>query len=350
MDEGSTWHNYENKPVLNNSGEQDFRDPKVFWYEKGEKWVMTLAVGDKIKLFSSPNLKEWKFESDFQPENDSRNLGVWECPDLFELSVGEEKKWVMIVNHGDYTPNGGSGTRYFVGDFDGKTFKNDQQAIWLDYGMDFYAGVTFGNVPNEKTILISWMSNWLYAQKTPTKVWRSAMTLARELTLEKNGEMYFLRQEIVKGLSKITTNSITKKKVKLPFVVENDDFSQKELFFHCNGGDLDLQLSNSLGEQLLIYLKDGFLNIDRSGAGVVGFSEKFSEKPQQMPLKDKIYNFQIILDHASVEILLNDGKYSMTSIFFPTKKFTKIEITGRKSTEIQKLKMNDVKRVWSDSQ
>jgi len=128
LDEGKTWTKYKENPVLNNSGEQDFRDPKVFWNEAIQKWNMVLAVGDKIKIWSSANLKQWQFESDFKPQNDLNDMGVWECPDLFPMKLPSgETKWVMIVNHGDKAPNGGSGTRYFVGNFDGKLlqiFKN----------------------------------------------------------------------------------------------------------------------------------------------------------------------------------------------------------------------------------
>ncbi|MBP6557509.1 MAG: glycoside hydrolase family 32 protein [Flavobacterium sp.] len=196
LDEGKTWTKYAANPVLNNSGEQDFRDPKVFWNSAISKWNMVLAVGDKIKIFSSPNLKQWQFESDFKPQMDEKELGVWECPDLFPMKIASsnETKWVMIVNHGDHAPNGGSGTRYFVGDFDGKTFTPKQKAVWMDYGMDFYAAVTFSNVPDEKMILLGWMSNWKYAVKVPTEKWRSAMTLPREMSLIKEKDTYYITQ------------------------------------------------------------------------------------------------------------------------------------------------------------
>ena len=348
LNEGITWRKYKNNPVLNNSGEQDFRDPKVFWNDDIKKWNMVLAVGDRIKIFSSPNLKEWTFESDFKPEEDIDSLGVWECPDLFKMKTDTEEKWVMIINHGDKTPNGGSGTRYFVGNFNGSVFNNEQPSIWLDYGTDFYAGVTYSNIPDNKKIFIAWMSNWMYAQSTPTKVWRSAMTLARELKLDADDKEYFLRQKIVDSFDSIKTNVKMIKEVNLPYFENEIDLSQTEILFNCDAENLVIELSNKIKESLTIELKNKKLIIDRSRSGKIDFSERFADKVQIMPLNENIYNFQIILDRASIEILLNDGKYSMTNIFFPNEKFRMLNISSSEPGELENVVINKIDRVWKD--
>ena len=122
-DEGQTWTKYSGNPVLPNPGIADFRDPQVFWHEPTAKWVMTLAAFDRIKFYSSPDLKSWTFESDFVG-NIGANGGVWECPDLFPIQVEgtNEIKWVLMVSLNPGGPAGGSGTQYFVGDFDGTVF------------------------------------------------------------------------------------------------------------------------------------------------------------------------------------------------------------------------------------
>uniref|UniRef100_UPI0026250C1F glycoside hydrolase family 32 protein n=1 Tax=Arenimonas sp. GDDSR-1 TaxID=2950125 RepID=UPI0026250C1F len=149
LDAGRSWTKYAGNPVLDNSGEQDFRDPKVFRH--GDGWRMVLAAGDRIKIFSSADLKQWRFESDFKEDEPGADLGVWECPDLLRLRAEDgRERWLMIVNHGDKAPNGGSGTRYFVGDFDGRQFTATQPARWLDAGTDFYAGVSFADAPGGK--------------------------------------------------------------------------------------------------------------------------------------------------------------------------------------------------------
>jgi len=346
LDEGLNWEKYKNNPVIKNSSERDFRDPKVFWNEEIKEWNMVLAVGDRIKIFSSPDLKEWKFKSDFKPIDDLKGLGVWECPDLFKMKINNEEKWILIVNHGDNTPNGGSGTRYFVGDFDGETFTNTQPSIWLDYGTDFYAGVTFYNVPEDKNILISWMSNWMYAQKTPTKKWRSAMTIPRELTLDKNDQGYFLRQKIAGDFNSIKKEVFNIKSIELPFEENDFDFSQAELLFDFDGDEINISLSNTFGNRLEIYLKDKTLNIDRKKSGLIDFSEKFADTVQSMPLNENIYNYQLIFDKTSVEILLNDGKFSMTAIFFPNEKYSALNLSSNNGKNLKNLVINKIKSVW----
>jgi fructan beta-fructosidase len=350
IDEGKTWTKYSGNPVLNNSGEQDFRDPKVFWNPEINKWNMVLAVGDRIKLFSSPDLKSWNFESDFKPENDGKPLGVWECPDLFKMKVKDSntEKWVMIINHGDKAPNGGSGGRYFVGSFDGKKFVNEQNANWLDYGTDFYAGVTFSNVPEEKRILLVWMSNWQYATKTPTNVWRSAMTLPRELELVQQGNSFYLTQKIVEQFNSISQNEFEAKEVKTPFVKNNLDLSQAEISFTITESqNIEIIFSNKKNESYFIKLKDNQLITDRMKSGKIDFSESFAKKVQSMPLrKEKIHSFQLILDKSSVEILLNNGMFSMTNLFFPNENYTNLSIKYGENEIIKNLKINSIKRIW----
>ena len=143
--------------------------PKVSWNEVANKWIMTLATLDHITFYSSPDLKNWKEESEFGKEVGAHG-GVWECPDLFSLNYGSKKLWVLIVNLNPGGPNGGSATQYFVGDFDGHQFKPfDNDTRWLDYGPDEYAGVLYSNTGNRRKFL-GWMSNWLYGQQVPTEI------------------------------------------------------------------------------------------------------------------------------------------------------------------------------------
>lgn len=348
LDEGLTWTKYSGNPVIKNSSEKDFRDPNVFWNDEINAWNMVLASGDRVKIFSSDNLKDWKYKSDFKPSLDISKVGTWECVDLFKMKIkGEEKeKWVMIVNHDKYTPNGGSGTRYFIGDFDGEVFTNTQPSIWLDYGTDFYAGVTFYNAPENKRILISWMSNWLYANKTPTKVWRSAMTLPRELILDKSDNGYFLRQEIAEGFDKILEKKESQKEIQLPYVSKTINLTQAEISFKTEAKQLSLTVSNNKNESINIELNDTVFSVDRSQSGITNFSDKFAENIQTMPIYEKITDFQIIFDRASAEILLNKGKYSMTIIFFPNEPFSNFKIETKENAKITNFTINNVKRTW----
>lgn len=191
LDEGMTWIKYDKNPIISNPGIKDFRDPKVIWDNSNDKWIMSLAAGNKLMFYSSLNLKDWKFESEFG-ENIGAHGGIWECPDLFPIKIeGSDKtNWVLLVSINPGAPNGGSATQYFIGDFDGSTFTLDkdfsnqlsnQNALWLDYGRDNYAGVTWSNIAETdgRKLFIGWMSNWDYARDVPTFKWRSSMTVPR---------------------------------------------------------------------------------------------------------------------------------------------------------------------------
>ena len=123
LDEGQTWTKYNQNPVIKNPGIIDFRDPKVFWYERQNKWVLTLAAGQQTQFYESKDLKNWSYLSSFG-KGIGNHKGVWECPDFFELPVegSKETKWVHLVSINPGGPNGGSATQYFIGDFDGTNF------------------------------------------------------------------------------------------------------------------------------------------------------------------------------------------------------------------------------------
>ena len=193
LDEGLTWVKYEGNPVLDLQLNH-FRDPKVMWDRTTEAWLMTVVLPKerKVSFYSSKDLKNWAHLSDFGPAGAVD--GDWECPDLFPLFVeGDESKakWVLLISINPGGLNGGSGTQYFIGDWNGKEFiVDDVKTNWLDYGRDNYAGVTFNDVPNQRRVFIGWMNNWEYAHGFPTSPWRGAMTLPRELTLvSKDGKI-----------------------------------------------------------------------------------------------------------------------------------------------------------------
>jgi fructan beta-fructosidase len=202
LDEGKTWTKYAHNPVLKNPGIKDFRDPKVMWYDEGKKWIMTLATLDRITFYSSKDLKNWTKESEFGKEVGAHG-GVWECPDLFTLNYQGKNIWVLLVSINPGGPNGGSATQYFTGEFNGKTFtpfKTDTS--WIDYGPDNYAGVTWTNT-GERKIFLGWISNWMYATAVPTEKWRSAMTVPRDLSIQKTEDKYLLVSKPIPELNTI---------------------------------------------------------------------------------------------------------------------------------------------------
>jgi len=350
-DEGETWSKYKNNPVIANPGIRDFRDPKVSWYEEKEVWQMVLAAKDEVQFYESKNLKDWRKISTFR-NNDSPPLGVWECPDLFKLKIEgtEEEKWVLIVSGGNSSPNGGSGTRYFVGDYDGTTFTTSQkESQWIDYGTDNYAGVTYNNDPDGKRIIIGWMSDWSYATTTPTEKWRGAMTLPRELKLIKVESNYLLKSEIIEEFDDITT-TISKEELKgnFPLNFEYKDLQQSVISFNVNiNNKFQVKLSNSQGESYSFgYDKlTGEFFANRTNSGNVNFNENFAKSSfQTIPIgkTDKL-KFTVVLDTSSIEIFINDGQYVMTNQVFPNENFTKVEVLENSDFGVENINIKKVK-------
>jgi fructan beta-fructosidase len=338
VDKGRTWTKYANNPVIKSPNVKDFRDPKVLWHEATKEWIVTLAVADHVEFYASKDLKEWAKRSEFGKTEGSHG-GVWECPDMFPLKVdGTTEKWVLIVNIGNGSPNGGSGTQYFVGQFDGKTFKNDNKPndiLWLDYGRDNYAGVTWSNTPDNRRILIGWMSNWQYAQVVPTKTWRSATTLPRELTLKTTGKGVRLVQkpvketEILRGTQQIIGQQIITNNYALKPNSVSNELSLVFDLSKTTAQDLGVVLSNSKGEKVLIgYEKStNRFYIDRTEGGKGEFEKSFAGRHYaSRTTTNNLLTMNVHIDVASVELFADEGETVMTDIFFPNEDFNQTAI------------------------
>ncbi|MBT7704315.1 MAG: glycoside hydrolase family 32 protein [Polaribacter sp.] len=350
LDEGMTWVKYDKNPVIPNSGIKDFRDPKVIWDVDHSKWIMTLAAGDKVLFYSSLNLREWILESSFGAAFGQHD-GMWECPDLFPIKVSgqDETKWVLLVSINPAAPNGGSGTQYFVGDFDGQKFTLDtdfkqqlqqDRAVWLDYGRDNYAGVTWSNIPKKdgRKLFIGWMSNWEYARDVPTETWRSAMTIPRELKLKKNEKEFVLSSAPVSELSKYVSKTIVKETLTVnnqkTIITQSEiDLSRVRIQLemnHLKSDKYDFTFQNSFGDRLSFGIdnikKQYYLN--RQNSGKVTFSDKFANTISKAPIKNpsNMLKIEVLVDKTSIEVFYNDGETIMTEIFFPNEPFEAFSI------------------------
>lgn len=342
-DRGRTWTHYSSNPVVD-IGAFDFRDPKVFWHEATNRWIMIVVLPDekKTRLYASPDLKDWTQLSEFGPAGAWRDPIIWECPDLFPLEVEGEpnaRKWVLIVNINPGGPAGGSGTQYFVGDFDGTRFIPDpddssQGAVWLDHGSDFYAAVTWSNIPESdgRRILLGWMSNWAYTLDVPTSPWRSAMTLPRSLTLKRTPEGLRLAQGPVDELRTLREGS--------PLVFSGGSFAEADnwLYEQKNFRDLlDVEMAFSEvfpnapfvikihtgpGQVTAIAVdpKNGKLALDRTHSGLRDFHPAFSASSRhEAPVKiaNGQFAIRLLLDTSSLEVFAQEGATALTDLIFP---------------------------------
>ena len=330
-DNGKTFTKYDGNPIIT-SNVPDFRDPHMFWNEDIKKWNMILAAGQQMNIYSSDNLKVWKFESSFGAEYGSHG-GVWECPDLMKMKVRgtDKEKWMLVCNINPGGPSGGSATQYFVGDFDGHKFTCESKpevTKWMDYGKDHYATVTFDNAPNGRHVALAWMSNWQYANQVPTMQYRSANSIPRDLGLfEYKGNTY---------CSVTPSEEITAARSKKP---------SKSLSEACEmvvnlKGDATITLSNSKGEKVVMTYKakDETFSMDRTLSGKTDFSSDFAAITTA-PVYGKMNKLRIFIDKSSIEVFDNDGKMAMTNLVFPTKPYDKVTIKGKtKKYAVYKLK------------
>ncbi|MCG8308085.1 MAG: glycoside hydrolase family 32 protein [Cytophagales bacterium] len=352
-DGGESWIKYEKNPVLSNPGIRDFRDPKVRWHEATQCWIMTLAVQDHIRFYSSPNLKKWSYESEFGKEQGAHG-GVWECPDLFPLKVedSDEEYWILIVNLNPGGPNGGSGVQYFIGSFDDHRFTSiDKDTRWLDYGPDNYAGVTWSNT-GDRTLFLGWMSNWKYANVVPTQRWRSAMTIARELKLHKHGNKLAVYSLPVNELGNITSTVFEKKDFDIHKSFSISDAAKLKLStFEMDLGirsvdGFKVVLSNANGNQTEIVFdhRSNRFFIDRSKSGDTSFHKEFGDLAWAPRFShEKQMDLKLVADVASVELFADEGSTVMTAIYFPDAVFDQVEIVPDSKLSISKLVLNEVR-------
>lgn len=316
-DNGETFKKYVNNPILT-SDVPDFRDPNVFWNEEVKQWNLILAAGQQMNIYSSKNLKDWKFESSFG-EGYGNHGGVWECPDL--LKMGD--KWVLICNINPGGPFGGSATQYFVGSFDGHKFTCESKpevTKWMDYGKDHYATVSFSNAPDDRIVVLPWMSNWQYANQVPTQQFRSANGLPRDLGLYSyNGEDY---------VSVKPSPEVFAAFEKKPF-----GRLQSAAYIEVTNikSNASIVLSNDKGERVTMVYdgKNATFSMDRTESGVTDFHSDFKVKTVA-PTNGVIKSMQIFIDHCSIEAFDTEGKVAMTNLVFPSKPYDKIIVKGCK--------------------
>lgn len=333
-DGGLKWNMYPGNPIIANPGIMDFRDPKVISY--GDSYVMAIAAHDRVIFYGSKDLvSDWKYLSSFG-ENDGSHGGIWECPDLFELELNNTKFWVLIVSTNPGGPNGGSGTQYFIGNFDGQKFTNYNKrdvVLWLDWGPDNYAGNTWtdaGNIRHRK--FIAWMSNWLYAVKLPTSPWRGQMTFVRNVALASVDNRIYVTSTPIPEIEELycsphkTFSNIPISCKKLIPVILGLGYNMYDVNITFDiskfDGKFDVCLSNANERMCISYLKQlNEFRIDRSKATVYNLTAaNFTSLAKAKRIStSNMMQWRLIVDVSSVELFADGGLTSMTALFFPKK-------------------------------
>ncbi len=353
LDNGRKWIKYAENPVLKTPGLKDFRDPKLMWMAETGTWIMTLAAGDQILFYSSTDLKHWTAESAFG-KNIGAHGGVWECPDLIPFTVDGKKIWTLLVSVNPGGVQGGSGTQYFTGSFDGHHFSTtDTITKWIDYGPDDYAGVTFSNTGSRK-VFMGWMNNWSYAADIPSSGWRGSMTIPRELSLKSVNGRYFLAMFPVYELHKMDDRSLGFREVPLDKLINPPAAGKLNSLFRIDMTadrlrSFSFTFSN-LKQQEVVVGYDEVLQafyIDRSRAGKTDFSKTFGARHSAARIARKqAFQCTILVDAGSVELFADDGLLCMTETFFVTQPLNHFVMKAEEGYKASDFRITTLKSIW----
>jgi levanase len=330
-DGGNTFQVGNEEPVLANPGTPDFRDPKVIWDEKYNKWVMLLAEGEKIGFYESNDLKSWTFVSDFK----TKGIGVLECPDLFQLRAPDGTVKYVLGMSANGENNGDPKTyAYWTGDFNGTTFSpDDEQPKWLDYGFDWYGGVTFedGLAEDKKTkrYALAWMNNWSYADEAPsmeTDGFNGVDSVVREITLQQGKSSYYLASKPVSALDQLVQSTETAKDITLrdaseSLNVEAETYRLDADIFWTDSPNVGLRLrESSEGSRHLdvgIAADEGYSYVNRGLTANPNQDGVYQESRAPFDTGRKQVHLTILIDKMSVEVFVDDGKVVHSNLAFP---------------------------------
>ncbi len=327
-DRGRTFKKFEGNPVLDIQ-QKDFRDPNVIWHAPSNQWVMSVVLPKdfKTRFYGSKNLKNWTLLSEFGPAGNAKL--IWECPALVEVPVegSKERKWVLLVSSNgpkdDFV-----GMQYFVGTFDGTTFKNDNDdktPLYVDYGKDFYAAIPWHDAPGGRRVLLGWMASWQYAGELPTSPWRGQMSLPREMRLRRTDDGLRLVQvpaaELGKAFKLVRDRTDFNVTTTLPLFRPESNAYRVTVEFEVGKAEaFGLKLAqNGKGQETLVRYDVGAktLSVDRRKSGRIPKANFASLETAPLQPEDGVVRLDVFVDQCSVEVFGNDGRVVLTNLIFP---------------------------------
>ncbi|MGG3574498.1 glycoside hydrolase family 32 protein [Bacillus gobiensis] len=362
-DDGNTFTHYGTDPVMPNpTGDSDFRDPKIIWHEPTKKWVILMAESDKIGFYTSSNLKEWVYVSSFIRDD----IGLIECPDLFELNVDDDpnnRKWVLMVGGNGFNYGHTTGSCYFIGSFDGTTFHAETDVEWLESGADSYAGVTW-DTPNTEgnfRYYISWMGNWEYATHVPWENFIGNASIVRELRLKSTSEGMKLFQipvsslrETFEEIALFDDQTIHTGEENILKNIHETSYSVESTFFldDSTNAKFGIALRDGIGEHTdIVYDKElNELVVDRSQSGEEQLNDSIANmnvytktyKAAVKPIDRKI-KLDILVDRSTVEVFVNHGEHVFSLTIYPKLSSDGLRLWTDDCLHIEYLKVKAVK-------
>lgn len=373
-DQGRTWEYAEDRPIVienpgkngEDAGGWDFRDPKVIRDEENNRWVMVVSGGDHIRFFTSTNLLDWTLTDNWGYGAYVRG-GVWECPDLFPLTVQgtQEKKWVLMISTGANPATGGSDAEYFVGSLtaDGK-FVNDNPpgtVLRTDSGKEFYASMSFSDMTDGRRVMLAWMSNWDYPFAFPTLGWKGELTIPREVTLVQTNDGLRLAQSPVKeleslrsGLYSAANKNVSPSSANLLKGIVSGAYEIEaalEIPAGSSVSEFGFNVREGVDEKTVIGYKpgDSTVYVDRSHSGATDFSSLFSTRHEtKVSAENGVIHLRILVDESSVEVFVDGGKAVFSEVIFPDPASRAMSFyTKGGNVRVVSLKVHKLESVWN---
>lgn len=328
-DGGVTFQNDEGNPVMDNPGTTDWRDPKIVWDDAREQWVMVLAEGERLGFYTSPNLRQWTYVSDFV----RTEYGLLECPDLFEMVDPDSgrRTWVLGVSADASREGGTTGFAYWTGTWDGERFATDaDEPQWLDGGADFYAAVTWDDPRDgddgrlERRFALGWINNWAYARDLPGGSWQGgSLSTTREIVLrEIDGRLSLLSQPVAaldaREGEPATAPDLTVAPGEifdLPTQPRTGAYRLRAEVHAPDGGELRLRFGSADAEVTVGYDSEaGVIFLDRRQDAVADDMPETYREIRTAPVDaDGSLVLDILVDASSLEVFTGDGRASLTS-------------------------------------
>ena len=317
LDRGRTFTEYAGNPVIR-VDEAKFGDPKVFWHAPSGRWIMVTILGapqGRVVLYGSPNLRDWSRLSEFAAPAEAP--GVWECPDLFPLALDgdpQREQWVLKVNHVSRAV--GHATRYWVGAFDGTTFRPAFPALKVRPDDDgFYAEVTYNGIPaaDGRRIMLGWL------RQAPSEVrrWTGAQSIPRVLSLRSTPAGPQLCQAPVAELQYLRRHPHTMGELELS--------GSAPLFGDgaALGSEFELILTATPGESRALGVRLGCddgrtVSVGYSAAGELYVEGAQPErltvpwKPDVEPIK-----LHLFVDRTIIEVFAGQGERTISAVLEP---------------------------------
>lgn len=349
LDKGRTWIKYEGNPVIKNPSIKDFRDPKVMWHRESNRWIMVLSSGIGVRFYSSLNLKEWNYESEFIDSTTSYTR-EWECPELIKMNIkGEnEYKYVLKVDVGGDTKTGGSAGIYFIGDFDGHKFICEEGMLsptYIDCSQDFYASQSWFN-SDRRNIWLGWLVNWDYAKEVPCDKFRGIMSFPRQIELRKIEGKYILAQRPVDEIYDFLIESFNCNKMNITDTIINSE--SKVLLLEIEILKKEFKqfkiIIDFYEENAILSFTDKEIVFNRSNFYSSDFSEKYlTTFTKDFKIND-VLDVKILCDVNSIEIFILNGTIVFSSLVLPKDKIKSVKLVSKDILEIQKCKLYTIKR------